>query len=40
MHLFYDLLSRNYLYCYVCSVITVHNLTPAKRDESIIGAVH
>jgi len=30
--LFHDLLLRSYLYHWVWSVITAHNLTPEKRD--------
>jgi len=32
--LFHDLLLRSYLYHYVWSVITAHNLTPEKRDNN------
>jgi len=31
--------SWSYLYHCVWSVITAHNLTPVKRDESILGGV-
>ena len=32
--LFHDLLLRSYLYHFVWSVITAHNLTPEKRDNN------
>jgi len=39
--LFHDLLSRSYVYHSLYSVIiTAHNFTPAKHDESILGDVH
>jgi len=39
-NIFHDLLSRCKLYYCVWGVITAQNLTPAKRDESILGDVH
>ena len=35
-YLFHDLRLRSYLYYCVWSVITAHNLTPEKRDVTII----
>jgi len=34
LFLFHDLLLRSYLYHCVWSVITVHNLTPGKRENN------